>query len=385
MTAPTTSPSRPPGRRIVLIAVAVVAAVLVGAAVVIVVSRGDPDTERMAPHGDQPTSTPAATTEGAVPGLRFLPEDVPDDGSRAPLTGLPVPDPRTLGRPLLAIKVDNLDVPGETARPQTGLAFADVVVEEVVEGGITRFVLLLHSTDSPPVGPIRSARTTDVHLLPAFGTGLFAYSGGNPGVLAAVRAAPTIIDRGGGFPPAYVRVPDRRAPHDLFLRPEVVWGDPGAATPPRPLSDFRPRGEPASSGQPTGGVTIDHGGLASSPIRWEWQPTVRRWVRYQRGSVHVDGEGYAVGPRNVVVAFTAYGPSPADPRSPEAVTVGGGEAWILLDGKVVTGRWERPTEDSPFSLLDAAGRPVRLSAGRTWIELVEPAAAALLPRGEATG
>ena len=147
------------------------------------------------------------------------------------------------------------------------------------------------------------------------------------------------------------------------------------------LRAFRPRGEAATGGEPTGGVAIDHGGLASSPIRWEWQPAVRRWVRYQRDTVHVDGEGYAVGPRNVVVAFTDVVPSPADPRSPEAVTVGGGEAWILVDGTVVTGRWERPTEDSPFSFLDAAGRPVRLSAGRTWIELVEPAAATLLPAG----
>lgn len=367
-------------------AVAVVAVLLVVTVVVVISSIGDDEiVTSTAPRPPATTAPGTDTTEGTVPGLRFLPEDVPDDGSRAPLTGLPVADPRTLDRPLLAVKVDNLDVPGETARPQTGLAFADVVVEEVVEGGITRFVLLLHSTDSPPIGPVRSARTTDVHLLPAFGTSLFAYSGGNPGVRAAVRAAPAIVDRGGGSPPAYLRVPDRRPPHDLYLRPAVTWADPGAATPPRSLGDFLPRGDLGSRGAPTGGVAIDHAGAAASSIRWEWQPAVRRWVRHQNGTVHLDATGYAVGPRNVVVAFTRSVPSPADPRSPEAVTVGGGEAWVLVGGRVVVGRWERPTESSPLSLLGPDGRPVRLAAGRTWIELVAPGAARLVPPAEPAG
>jgi hypothetical protein len=351
--------------------VAGVAAVLVIAVIVVVVGRHDSEPEVSAgPTSSSTTTTALPPADEDVPGFRFLPEDPWAAGPRAPLTGLPVDDPSLLDRPLLAVKVDNLDVPGESARPQSGLAHSDVVVEEVVEGGITRFVLLLHSTDPPDVGPIRSARTTDVHLLPAFGTPLFAYSGGNPGVLAAVHAAPSIIDRGGEGAPAYVRVPERDAPHDLFLRTTEIWSRPGDARPPRPLATFRPPGEPSTIGDPVRGVAIEHPGMGASPIRWEWLAPAHRWVRYQRDTLHVDQSGYAVGPRNVVVAFVDEIPSPADPRSPEAVTVGDGEAWILTDGRLVVGRWQRPTEDAPMTFLDGAGEPVRLTAGRTWIELV---------------
>jgi hypothetical protein len=295
----------------------------------------------------------------------------------APLTGLSVADPDVLERPLLAVKIDNLDVPGETARPQTGIAFADVVVEEVVEGGITRFVALVHSTDPPEMGPIRSARTTDVHLLPAFGRPLFAYSGGNPGVLAALRATPSIIDRGGEWAPAYARVPTRDAPHNLYVRPWEIWAVPGDATPPNRLSRFRDLDKPSRVGRRVSGVDIAHSGSSSTPVRWEWLPGHRRWIRWQSGSLHVDGKGYAVGPRNFIVAFTDYATSPADPRSPEAQTIGSGLAWVFTDGRVIEGRWTRADEQSPLSFVDSSGRPISLTQGRTWIELVAPGTADL--------
>lgn len=330
-----------------------------------------------------PTTAPTTAPPPTLPpppaeGLRFLPEDTPDNGSAAPLTGLPVPDPGTLDRAALAVKIDNLDIPGESARPQTGLAFADVVVEEVVEGGVTRFVAVLHSTDAPPVGPVRSARTTDVHLLPILGTPLFAYSGGNPGVLAAVADSPSIEDRGGEWAPAYARDGSRRAPHDLYLRPWEIWARSAGATVPPRLAPFRPRGQGSPRGEPVAGLALGFDGVAGAPASWRWLPEEGRWLRQQRGSVHLDGSGYAVGPRNVVVVFTDYVESPVDTRSPEAVTIGSGEAWVFTDGKRVEGRWQRDALDAPLSFVDGDGAPITLSAGRTWIELVRPGTAAVV-------
>ena len=322
-----------------------------------------------------PTTLPPTPPAGS---LRFLPEDAPDNGSRAPLTGLPVVDPSLLGRAALAIKIDNLDIAGETARPQTGLAFADVVVEEVVEGGITRFVAILHSTDSPEAGPVRSARTTDVHLLPILGRPLFAYSGGNPGVLDAVRRSPSIVDRGGEWAPAYARVQGRRPPHNLYVRPWEIWARGEGSTTPPPLGPFRPRGEGSPIGEPVRGVNVAFDGIAAAGVSWSWLPEDRRWLRQQGGSTHVDGAGWTVGPRNVVVMFTQYVASPADPRSPEGITVGSGEAWVFTDGKLVMASWSRPSEAAPLTFLDGAGVPIPLSAGRTWIELVRPGTAGLV-------
>ena len=105
----------------------------------------------------------------------------------APLTGLVVAHPNKLLRPALAVKIDNLDTPGESALPQTGLNQADIVFEEVVEADITRLVAVFHSVGTDPVGPVRSARTTDVHLLPQLHRPLIAWSGGNGNVIGAIR------------------------------------------------------------------------------------------------------------------------------------------------------------------------------------------------------
>lgn len=322
---------------------------------------------------------PAPSTVPSEPeGLRFLPEDQPDNGTAAPLTGLPVPDGAVLGRPALAVKIDNVDTGGATARPQVGIAHADVVVEEIVEGGITRFVIALHSTDAPEVGPVRSARTTDIDLLPVFGRPLFAYSGGNPGVLEAVRGAPSIEDRGGEWAPAYVRVGGRRAPHNLFLRPWEVWNRPGAAAAPPVFASFRPRGVGSPVGEPVQGVALGFRGPAAAGVTWAWSAEHARWLRHQGGRLHVDGAGYAVGPRNVVVVETDYVDSPVDTRSPEGVTVGSGQALVLTDGRLVVARWQRDTETSPLALVDGSGVPVTLSAGRTWVELVPPGTATII-------
>jgi hypothetical protein len=352
-----------PGR--IVLALVVVAGV---AATAVLVLGGD-DAE--APTATTTTSHPVDTDPEEPPsGLRFFPDDDAAEGTAAPLTGLRVADGALLERPAVAVKVDNLDVPGESARPQVGLARADVVVEEVVEGGITRFVALFHSTTSEDAGPVRSARTTDVHLLPAFGAPLFAYSGGNPGVLAAVRAAPSVIDVGGEWAPAYHRVDDRVAPHNLMVRPDEIWAAAdGRGEPPPSLGAFQPLDADLPDGESVAGVDLAYEGMGASPASWRWSVPDERWVRTQRDELHVDAEGYVIGPRNVVVLVTEYRPSSADARSPEAVTVGSGEALVLTRGVLVRGRWERETESDGFRLTDGDGEEIPLTVGRTWIEL----------------
>jgi hypothetical protein len=58
------------------------------------------------------------------------------------------------------------------------------VYEELVEGGITRFMALYQCETSPRVGPVRSARTTDPRVLLQFGPrSMLAYSGGQRAVV----------------------------------------------------------------------------------------------------------------------------------------------------------------------------------------------------------
>ena len=98
-------------------------------------------------------------------------------------------------------------------------------------------------------------------------------------------------------------------------------------------------------------------------------PRAHGWARTQRGRPDVDSAGARITPTNVVVLVTAYRPSPADARSPEAITVGSGEAFVFTNGRVAHGRWTRRSEGSAPKLVDDTGKPITLMPGRTWIEL----------------
>ena len=358
----------PNGRRgVVGGGIGVLALALVGA---IVVAGGGSD--EAAPTTTS-TSTTIATTTTAV----ATTTTEPATGPVAPLTGLRVQDGSLLERPALAIKIDNLDVPNETAVPQLGLLRADVVFEEIVEGNITRLVAVFHSQQPGRVGPVRSARTTDVQLLPQLGRPLLGWSGGNGGVVGAVRSSPSIIDAGwDAAPGSYARAGPHRAPHNLYANADELWAKaPGGTPPPPALFQYRTPGQaPPDGARQALGVDLSWGGGAAvAPVSWRWDENIRAWVRNQRGRFHIDQDGKAITAKNVVVLVTEYGRSAADSRSPEAQTVGSGELFVYTNGRVIHGRWDRPDINKPATLVDDNGAPVLLSPGQTWVELPRPA------------
>ena len=159
-----------------------------------------------------------------------------------PLTGLPV----TQRRPALAVKIDN----SPDARPQSGLNQADVVFEELVESGITRYIAVFHSTDAEVVGPVRSGRTSDLVILTNLNRPLFGSSGGNSGVLAELNEAnlSNVIEN--RAPSAYYRDNSRDAPHNLYTSTAGLYGaNPGDAGEPPTCSGSwgRPRRRPRAS------------------------------------------------------------------------------------------------------------------------------------------
>jgi hypothetical protein len=96
----------------------------------------------------------------------------------------------------------------------------------------------------------------------------------------------------------------------------------------------------------------------------------------QEGQATVDGNGGAVSPRNIVVLFVEYPDSGERDRSnsivPEAKLQGVGEAWVIRDGMISRGTWNKSGDESPIKLLDAKGRSIDLLPGQTWVELPAP-------------
>ena len=152
---------------------------------------------------------------------------------RKPLTGEPVSSAdEIIARPALVVKIDN----HPQARPQSGLNKADIVFEEIVEGTLTRFAAVFHSSDADPVGPIRSGRSQDVDMLGPLNGPVFAWSGGNGGVRNLIRNS-DFINLDAGFTPGYYRRSGRGgAPHNLYSSTAALW----ANVPPEEMGPRRP-------------------------------------------------------------------------------------------------------------------------------------------------
>ncbi len=284
---------------------------------------------------------------------KLFPETVPLTGeaSRTVLT-----------RPALVLKIDN----HPRARPQAGINQADIVWEELVEGSITRLAAVFHEQTPVRIGPVRSARTGDIPLVSQLNTPLFGASGANRGVLAALASAP-VVNVNALVADGYYRDTNRRAPHNLYTRPTTLWtyGQGVAGTPPQ-LLRYRAVGA-AASGRQAPGVDIDWG---NTDVSYRWNGV--GWVRTQNGTLHVDDAGLAVAPPNVIVQITPYGVSGADAESPEALTVGSGDAYIYTGGNVIEGTWSRSKATDRIVYRDGRGAEVLLAPGRTWIAIAPP-------------
>jgi hypothetical protein len=325
---------------------------------------GDESADSTAPSTTAaPTTTERATTTSSSSSSTTsttVPEVI-----RQPLTGEPLEsEDEILQRSALVAKIDN----NAAAVPNhSGLAVADIVFEEIVEGRTTRFAAVFHSQSSDPIGPIRSGRTQDINLFTSFNYPLFVWSGGNPNVTRAINES-QLVNMGPNLVPVYSRGPGR-APHNLYTSTDAIWLQapellPGP--PPRQLEYLEDDDE--FGGEPISGVKVRVG---SENIEWTWNPEFEKFDRSQRGREHDDNVFGRIRATNVIVLGVEYAPSPADRRSPEAQTIGEGPAYFFSGGELIEGTWKREFSLFPIEYLDADGEPVEFAPGNTWIELAD--------------
>jgi hypothetical protein len=290
-----------------------------------------------------------------------------------PLTGLPITDPAIAARPSLSVKIDN----APKARPQSGLDHADVVFEEVVEGGVVRFMAVFHSNDADPLGPIRSVRPVDASLLNTL-KGYFAFSGGAPAFVDIVRHSPATLisaeELGDNNGKPFRRRPGRPQPYNLYSSTQTLRsvGKPLNEPPPR-LFTYRAAGQPLGGGaSPARNVTVEMGRLTTA--NWFFADDSQSWARATNGTPHVVEGGQQLRFPNVVLQFVPYRDTAIHDTSgsvsPEAVIDGEGEAWLLSGPALVKGRWRRPTGNDLTVFTDASGVPMALQPGSTWVSLV---------------
>jgi Protein of unknown function (DUF3048) N-terminal domain/Protein of unknown function (DUF3048) C-terminal domain len=280
------------------------------------------------------------------------------------LTGLPISDRANLDRPALVVKIDN----APQARPQSGVDKADVVYEEVVEGGVVRFMAVFQSQNSALVGPVRSVRPVDPDIVSPL-KGLFAYAGGAPQFEKLIQKAPVRLVGINQLEKAYDRRSGKRSPHNLYSSTvELYKGAKSSDGPPPSLFTYATS---APTGTPAVHATVVMGGLTTGA--WDWDPSLSRWKRSTNGTAHVMEDGPQLSFANVIVQYVRYSNTTSRDVAgfpvPTATVVGSGDAVVLAGGTQVRTRWTKRSVTDVTAFTDATGVPIQLLPGPTWVML----------------
>lgn len=318
-----------------------------------------------------------STTAGSTAATPTVPPPTPAPANVYPLTGLPITDAGRAARPVVTVKIDN----APAARPQAGLDVADLIYEEVVEGGVVRFAAVFHSNDADLIGPVRSVRAEDAVLVTPL-RGYFVYSGGSDVFNAIIQKAPVGIITEDDRPQFFNRRRDRRGPFNLYTSTGTIYGkaEKRNEVPPA-FFTYRPAGQPLEGSAPTTEVSVTMG--ERTTIGWGYDAPSNRWFRTTNGTPHFLENGTRLNFPNVIIQFVRYQPTTvmdsSGAISPEAVVVGDGDAWVLSGPAMARGRWSRPDPGTVTRYADVTGKPLSLLPGPTWVVLA-PAGAPTVVR-----
>ncbi|MFD3582317.1 DUF3048 domain-containing protein [Streptomyces sp. NPDC058683] len=284
-----------------------------------------------------------------------------DDG-RAP-QGSQAPDGQhTAGTgSVLAVKIDNV----AAARPQTGLDSADVVYAEQVEGGLSRLMAVYATRLPEVVGPVRSARESDLELLRQFDRPTLAFSGAQRKLLPLIDRAPLRPETPDAASDAYYRGSDKPAPHNLYLRPaKLMAGVPGKAA---LTTGFRYGPAPAG-GTVTATRTVRY---PAARFTFTWSADEKRWLVSMDGTPARTTAGKRVAAATVVVQHVRIRTSRYHDvlgnYTPFTETVGSGKAEVLRDGRSFEATWTRREATDGTTFTGPDGSPVDFAEGQVWV------------------
>lgn len=330
------TPLRSSGRKFRLAPLPLVALFLAGSLVLAGCGGDDPGSEE-SPEGQDTAA--GATLSG-----------------QWPLTGLAAdgPAPR---HPVMVVKIDNTSA----SNPQVGLGRADLVVEELVEGGSTRLAVFYYSQVPKSVGPVRSYRATDIGIVKPANAVLVASGGAGPTVRRMQAANIKTVTEGAT---GYYRDSGRVSPYNLFMNlPKLARSLKSSGAPENYLSWGSPESFPG--GQPAKRIAAQFSGGQTT----SWMYRDGEYVN--QNSYSADGDAFK--PETVLVLRVKVGDAgykdPAGNPVPETKLVGQGDAMVFHGGKLVRATWTKSDLGTPIELKTKAGE-LTLPPGKVWIELV---------------
>lgn len=305
-----------------------------------------------APSSSAPTSpTPLPTPSFGIP------------PGASPFSGLPGGE----GKPVLAIKIDNT----RAAQPHTGLHDADLVYVQEVEWDLTRLLAIYNSTIPDVIGPVRSARISDMDILAPLGKVAFSNSGAQTKLRSVIAAANLYDVSAEKVYSAFSDDPGRPSPVNHMADPVALL----AAAPDAELArdiGFVFSEEPPAGGKPVSRVTAT---WPSSEVSFTWDEKAGDFVVGLNGQESASTEGGPQRAATVVIQSveqtdSGYGDRYGG-RTPFIQTVGKGSALVLRDGRVWSVKWERPSLEEGTRFLLPDGSPMPFAIGQEWIVLLD--------------
>jgi hypothetical protein len=303
---------------------------------------------------------------GKLPGIGKL----VSKPATCPLTGKEPKSDKLLHRPAVAVKVEN----NPLAYPLSGLEKADLVFEEEVEGGLSRFMAIYDCSDSPKVGPVRSARVVDPDIMRPI-TRILADAGSNAIVdKALAKANITVIDEdNAGSAMRRVARTGVSFEHTLYANTVALrkLGTKHFSRPP-PDNIFKFGDLQKDASKKATSVTINFSSGNVAGYKW----AKGRWQRTQGGTPMMAESGHQIAVDNVLIEEhkVNYSKKITDvlgyPSTEIANVTGSGRAVLFRDGRVIKGEWTRKSRVDPVRFTTKSGAEMQLKPGTVWIELV---------------
>jgi len=295
-------------------------------------------------------------------------------------------------KPVLVVKVEN----DPSVRPQSGLDKADMVFEELVEGGITRFATVFQSQFPKELGPVRSVRHVDASIASPMAD-FFVFSGGARPTISYIKQnvgkGIYILTEGA---PGMHRTNYHYAPHNLFLYPRTLISqskktstptdgffvrrgngalmDTPAPGPADTAGSASPSASPTPKGlpKPISGVKLRFSG--SEQPQWSWSAKLGSWIRSEFSTPSFAKSGARISAKNVVIIRTQTADAgyrdPAGNFVPRTILTGTGTGYVLTRGLQMPISWSKPDIHSQMTLKNLQGKVVTLFPGNVWVELV---------------
>jgi len=275
---------------------------------------------------------------------------------------------------ILVVKIDDTNA----AHPQIGVESADVVYVEQVEGGLTRLAAIYTSKLPPLIGPIRSARISDIELLAQFGRVGFAYSGAQSKMRPVIAAANLENLSAERNPPSiYGKDPNRPGPVDMILKPDLLLE--------RANSNPKIRIDTATASVfPFGDAPKGETNTAIAKVKWpsakyelRWDSASKKWLIYFNEKPNMAANGEQLYADTAIIQIVSITPSIYGDKfgevTPFSKTTGSGKAVMLRDGFSYQISWQRNLESDLTTWISEGGGVANFKPGRTWIFLTDKA------------